>query len=106
MEWLIKGEKVTDTLNMSDTIVVDDVKSANIGLNSVFNSSETSNGSRNFQEWTILEREEGDLAKITNRFTTRATRMNGYEYTDGYEFRCIRRSHIHTFLGERSCLLC
>ena len=42
----------------------------------------------NDSEWTFLERESDDIAKITNRFTTRATRMNGYEYTNGYEFRC------------------
>ena len=102
MEWLIKkGEKVTDTLNIGDTIVVDDVKSSNIGLNSVFNSNWKHLMDNNFQEWTILEREEGDLAKITNRFTTRATRMNGYEYTDGYEFRCIRRSPYSYFLGRK-----
>jgi len=102
MEWLIKkGEKVTDTLNIGDTIVVDDVKSANIGLHSVFNSNWKHLMDNNFQEWTILEREEGDLAKITNRFTTRATRMNGYEYADGYEFRCIRRSPYSYFLGRK-----
>ena len=102
MEWLIKkGEEVTDTLNIGDTIVVDDVKSANIGLNSVFHSNWKHLMDNNFQEWTILEREEGDLAKITNRFTTRATRMNGYEYTNGYEFRCIRRSPYSYFLGRK-----
>ena len=101
MEWINKREEsVTDTLNIGDTIVVDDVKSVNIGLNTVFHSTWKQLMDNNDNEWTILEREEGDLAKITNRFTTRATRMNGYEYTNGYEFRCIRRSPYSYFLGR------
>lgn len=52
-------------------------------------------------EWTVLEMDNNDVAKATNRFTTRATRLNAYDYTSGYEFKAIRRTPNALFLGKR-----
>ena len=104
MEWLIKEREqkvTTDTKNVGDTIFVSENSMPVSSLHQTFNKSWKQLMDNNDNEWTILEREEGDLAKITNRFTTRATRMNGYDYTDGYQFRCIRRSPYSYFLGRR-----
>jgi len=56
----------------------------------------------NVGEWTVLEVDSNDVSKATNRFTTRATRLNAYDYTSGYEFKAIRRSPNALFLGRRS----
>lgn len=90
-----------NNLNIGDTIVVDETRTGNRQLESTFTSSWKPLMEDNSNEWTVLESEQGDLAKITNRFTTRATRMNGYSYTTGYEFRCIRRSPNSYFLGRK-----
>jgi len=45
---------VTNTFNIGDTIVVDDIKSTNIGLNSVFNSNWKSLMDNNFQEFGLM----------------------------------------------------
>ena len=52
-------------------------------------------------EWTVLEVDSSDVSKATNRFTTRATRLNAYDYTSGYEFKAIRRTPNALFLGKR-----
>ena len=41
------------------------------------------------------------LQKQQIRFTTRATRLNAYDYTSGYEFKAIRRTPNALFLGKR-----
>ena len=90
-----------NTLNIGDTIVVEENSMTTSSLHQTFNSEWRQLMDSNSNEWTILEMEDNDLAKATNRFTTRATRMNGYDYTDGYQFRCIRRSPYSYFLGRR-----
>lgn len=52
-------------------------------------------------EWTVLEVDNTDVSKATNRFTTRATRLNAYDYTNGYQFKAIRRTPNALFLGRR-----
>ena len=101
MEWLKERLKVTDTLNIGDTIVVEENSINTSSLHQTFNNEWRQLMDTNSNEWTILEMEDNDLAKATNRFTTRATRMNGYSYTDGYQFKCIRRSPYSYFLGRR-----
>ncbi len=90
-----------NTLNIGDTIVVEENSMTTSSLHQTFNSEWRQLMDTNSNEWTILEMEDNDLAKATNRFTTRATRMNGYTYTDGYQFKCIRRSPYSYFLGRR-----
>lgn len=90
-----------NNLNIGDTIVVDETRTGNRQLESTFTSNWKPLMENNTDDWTVLESEQGDLAKLTNRFTTRATRMNGYTYTKGYEFRCIRRSPNSYFLGRK-----
>ena len=90
-----------NTLNIGDTIVVEENSMTTSSLHQTFNSEWRQLMDTNSNEWTILEMEDNDLAKATNRFTTRATRMNGYAYTDGYQFKCIRRSPYSYFLGRR-----
>ena len=90
-----------NTLNIGDTIVVEENSMTTSSLHQTFNSEWKQLMDTNSNEWTILEMEDNDLAKATNRFTTRATRMNGYSYTDGYQFKCIRRSPYSYFLGRR-----
>lgn len=90
-----------NTLNIGDTIVVEENSMTTSSLHQTFNSEWKQLMDTNSNEWTILEMEDNDLAKATNRFTTRATRMNGYTYTDGYQFKCIRRSPYSYFLGRR-----
>ena len=92
---------MTSTLNIGDSIVVDEHNMPVSNLNSKFANDWKELMDNNNNEWTILEMEDGDLARATNRFTTRATRMNGYQYTDGYQFRCIRRSPYSFFLGKK-----
>tara|TARA_Y100000356_G_scaffold90808_1_gene76331 strand:- start:1262 stop:1546 length:285 start_codon:yes stop_codon:yes gene_type:complete len=92
---------VDNTLNIGDTIVVEENSMTTSSLHQTFNSEWRQLMDTNSNEWTILEMEDNDLAKATNRFTTRATRMNGYTYTDGYQFKCIRRSPYSYFLGRR-----
>tara|TARA_R100000278_G_scaffold5076_1_gene8087 strand:+ start:1141 stop:1425 length:285 start_codon:yes stop_codon:yes gene_type:complete len=92
---------VDNTLNIGDTIVVEENSMTTSSLHQTFNSEWKQLMDTNSNEWTILEMEDNDLAKATNRFTTRATRMNGYTYTDGYQFKCIRRSPYSYFLGRR-----
>lgn len=55
----------------------------------------------NVGEWTVLEVDSNDVSKATNRYTTRATRLNAYDYTSGYEFKAIRRTPNALFLGKR-----
>lgn len=90
-----------NALNIGDTIVVEENSMTTSSLHQTFNSEWRQLMDTNSNEWTILEMEDNDLAKATNRFTTRATRMNGYTYTDGYQFKCIRRSPYSYFLGRR-----
>ena len=90
-----------NTLNIGDTIVVEENSMTTSSLHQTFNREWRQLMDTNSNEWTILEMEDNDLAKATNRFTTRATRMNGYTYTDGYQFKCIRRSPYSYFLGIR-----
>lgn len=90
-----------NTLNIGDTIVVEENSMTTSSLHQTFNREWRQLMDTNSNEWTILEMEDNDLAKATNRFTTRATRMNGYTYTDGYQFKCIRRSPYSYFLGRR-----
>jgi len=92
---------VDNALNIGDTIVVEENSMTTSSLHQTFNSEWRQLMDTNSNEWTILEMEDNDLAKATNRFTTRATRMNGYTYTDGYQFKCIRRSPYSYFLGRR-----
>jgi len=94
-------ETMRNSLNIGDTIVVNESSMPTSSLHFTFNSEWRQLMDSNTNEWTILEMEDNDLAKATNRFTTRATRMNGYEYTDGYQFKCIRRSPYSYFLGRR-----
>jgi len=88
--------------NVGDTILIDEVQTKSRFLRSTFNSEWKLLMDSNPNNWTILEVESDDIAKATNRFTTRATRLNAYDYTNGYEFRAIRRSPNALFLGRRS----
>ena len=52
--------------------------------------------------WVVLEVEQSDAITGTNRFTSRATRMNAYDYTGGYEFRGMMRSPYAYYLGRKT----
>ena len=52
--------------------------------------------------WVVLEVEEADAITGNNRFTSRATRMNAYDYTGGYEFRGMMRSPYAYYLGRKT----
>jgi hypothetical protein len=52
--------------------------------------------------WVVLEVEESDAITGNNRFTSRATRMNAYDYTGGYEFRGMMRSPFAYYLGRKT----
>lgn len=88
--------------NVGDTILIDDVQTKSRFLRSTFNNEWKLLMDSNPSNWTILEVESDDIAKATNRFTTRATRLNDYDYTNGYEFRAVRRSPNALFLGRKS----
>ncbi len=52
--------------------------------------------------WVVLEVEQSDAITGNNRFTSRATRMNAYDYTGGYEFRGMMRSPFAYYLGRKT----
>lgn len=52
--------------------------------------------------WVVLEVEQSDAITGNNRFTSRATRMNAYDYTGGYEFRGMMRSPYAYYLGRKT----
>ena len=55
-----------NNLNIGDTIVVDETRTGNRQLESTFTNSWRPLMEDNSNEWTVLESEQGDLAKITN----------------------------------------
>tara|TARA_R100000329_G_scaffold91279_1_gene76212 strand:- start:877 stop:1152 length:276 start_codon:yes stop_codon:yes gene_type:complete len=89
-------------INIGDTIDLQEQQTHTRFIQSNFYNEWKPLMDDNTNEWTILEMDSSDIAKATNRFTTRATRLNGYDYTDGYEFRCVRRSPYSYFLGRKS----
>lgn len=87
--------------NVGDTIAIDDSRTQSRYTQAEFYTNWKPLMDNNANEWVVLESVSDDIAKATNRLTTRATRLNGYDYTNGYEFRCIRRSPNAYFLGRK-----
>lgn len=85
---------------IGDTIELDDSKRKGSSIFNQFTENWKPLMDNNSGEWTILEVDDSDISLATNRFTSRATRLNGYSYANGYEFRCIRRSPYSYFLGK------
>ena len=98
MEWL-KGDKLESKIGT--TVELNDTKNHGSSIFSKFTNQWKSLMDDNVGEWTILEYDDTDIALATNRFTSRATRLNGYEYANGYQFRCIRRTPYSYFLGRK-----
>jgi len=86
--------------NVGDTIAIDENRTQTRFTQTEFYTNWKPLMDSSPNEWVVLEATSDDIAKATNRFTTRATRLNGYDYTNGYEFRCIRRSPNALFLGR------
>ena len=88
-------------INVGDTILVEENTSTRNRVHNEFFNSWKSLMDNNISEWTVLEATEEDISTAINRYTSRATRLNAYDYANGYEFKAIRRTPIAYFLGRR-----
>lgn len=88
-------------INVGDTFTIDENTTARNTVQNEFFSTWKSLMDNNEGEWTVLEADNEDVATSVNRYTSRATRLNAYDYTVGYEFRAIRRTPNAYFLGRK-----
>ena len=86
---------MTNTLNIGDSIVVDEHNMPVSNLNSKFANDWKELMDNNNNEWTILEMEDGDLARATNRFTTRATRRMVINIQTDINLGALEEVHTH-----------
>lgn len=91
-------------LQVGDTLSPESIKETtrHNHLKRQFNTEWVSTMDNAKGNWVVLEVEESDAITGNNRFTSRATRMNAYEYTGGYEFRGMMRSPFAYYLGRKT----
>jgi len=89
-------------VNIGDTITLEEQTSTRNQVQNDFFSTWKNLMDNNTGEWTVLEADDTDVSTAVNRFTSRATRLNAYDYTNGYEFKAIRRTPNAYFLGRKS----
>ena len=93
-----------NVLQVGDTLSPDIIREStrHNHLKRTFNTEWVSEMDNASGDWVVLEVAEEDAIVGNNRFTSRATRMNAYDYTGGYEFRGMMRSPYAYYLGRRT----
>lgn len=91
-------------LQVGDTLSPESIKETtrHNHLKRQFNTEWVSTMDNAKGNWVVLEVEQSDAITGNNRFTSRATRMNAYDYTGGYEFRGMMRSPFAYYLGRKT----
>ena len=94
---------MNNTLRVGDTLSVDTIREStrHNHLKRQFNTEWVRTMDSANADWVVLEVEQTDAITGNNRFTSRATRMNAYDYTGGYEFRGMMRSPHAYYLGRK-----
>ena len=84
-------------VSIGDTMSVDEVNNSTYTKQEFYRNWKSAMNKKPNQ-WVVLEIDD-DLELAGNRFSSRATRMRAYTWTNGYTFKAVRRKPYAYFLG-------